>query len=196
MTAAAADAAPSSRDRLLDATERCLRRSGIRRTTVSQIAAEAGVSRAWLYRLFPDKASIVVATLGRTDEQFWADAHAIVATADGIPAQVAAVVTWCLERPVTALTLHLRQAEPADFAEMIGLGLAAMLPGMAHFWDGHLEAARDAGELRPDIDIARAAEWVTRLVVSLITVPSGVVDTGDPDSIRMFLEDFLVRGLG
>ena len=75
-------------------------------------------------------------------------------------------------------------------------GLAALLPGMAHFWDGHLEVARDAGELRPDIDIPRAAEWITRLVVSLITVPSGVVDTGDSESVRLLLEDFLVRGLG
>jgi len=185
----------ATRDRLLDATERCLRRSGIRRTTVSEIATEAGVSRAWLYRHFPDKASLVVATLSRTDERFWAEAHARVSAARGLAAQVTAAVGFALEQQPGALLLQLKQDEPADFAEMIGTGLAEMMPGMARFWHGYLEAARAAGEVRADLDVVRAAEWVIRIVVSLVTVPGGEVDTTDPRSVGRFLEEFVVAGL-
>ena len=79
---------------------------------------------------------------------------------------------------------------------MVGTGLAEMMPGMARFWHGYLEAARAAGEVRADLDVVRAAEWVMRIVVSLVTVPGGAVDTTDPRSVGRFLEEFLVTGLG
>lgn len=193
MSPAAPAPQTSTRDRLLDATERCLRRSGIRRTTVIEIAQEAGMSRAWLYRHFPDKASLVVASVARTDEQFWAEAHARVSAADGLAAQVAAGVTLALERQPSALVLRLKEQEPAEFAEMMGTGVAEMMPGLARFWHPYLEAARDAGEVRPDLDVARAAEWVIRIVVSLVTVPGGAAD---PASAAAFLDEFLIAGLG
>ncbi len=186
----------ATRDRLLDATERCLRRAGIRRTTVSEIAQEAGVSRAWLYRHFPDKASLVVAALARTDEQFWREAHARVSAARGITAQVAAAVEHARAQQPSALALLLKEEEPAAFAEMIGTGLAEMLPGMAEFWHRYLDAARARGELRADLDVARAAEWVMRIVLSLVTVPGATVDTSDRRAVRRFLDEFLVAGLG
>ncbi len=183
----------STRDRLLDAAERCLRRSGIRRTTVSEVAQEAGVSRAWLYRHFPDKASLVVAAVARTDERFWAEAHARVSAADGLAARVAAAVRLAREQQPTALALRLQDDEPAEFAAMVGTGLAEMVPGLARFWHPYLEEARAAGEVRADLDVARAAEWVVRIVVSLVTVPGGA---GDPASTSAFLDDFLIAGLG
>jgi AcrR family transcriptional regulator len=184
----------ATRDRLIDATERCLRRSGIRKTTVIEIAQEAGVSRAWLYRHFPDKASLVTAALARTDEQFWADAHARVSAAAGLAAQVAAAVAFSVEHQPSVLVLRLKGDEPEAFAEMIGSGLAEMMPGMARFWHGYVEAARSRGEVRADLDVARAAEWIMRVVLSLVTVPGGAVDTDDPASVRRFLDDFLVAG--
>ncbi|HEX2578219.1 MAG TPA: TetR/AcrR family transcriptional regulator [Aquihabitans sp.] len=192
-TTATAAAATSSRDRLLDAAERCLRRNGIRRTTMIEIADEAGTSRAWLYKNFPDKASLVVAALARTDEQFWADAHAHVSAADGIAAQVVAAVRFSLDHRPGALALRLQAEEPEAYAATVGTGLREMLPGMAVFWHPYLEAARQAGEVRADLDVARAAEWVIRVILSLVTIPP--VDTADPDALRRLVDDFLVHGL-
>jgi AcrR family transcriptional regulator len=39
--------------RVVDAALRCLAREGLRGTTVDDIASDAGVSRATLYRAFP-----------------------------------------------------------------------------------------------------------------------------------------------
>ena len=35
-----------------------------------------------------------------------------------------------------------------------------------------------------------------RIVLSLVTVPGGAVDTSDPAGVRRFLDEFLVPGLG
>jgi Transcriptional regulator len=195
MSAPTATAGVETRDRLLDATERCLRRSGIRRTTMIEIANEAGISRAWLYRHFPDKASLILAALARIDEVFWIEARDRLSAADGIAAQVAAAVVFSREHQPGALLLRLRDEEPEAFTAVVGRGLQEMMPGMAHFWYPYLEAARDRGEVRADLDIARAAEWVMRVVLSLVTIPGEAVDEDDPDSVRRFVDDFLVAGL-
>ncbi len=180
---------------MLAATERCLQRSGIKRTTMTKIAVEAGVSRAWLYRHFPNKAALVVAALARTDEAFWAEAHARVARQKELPAQVAEAVRLSREHHPPGLLLRLKAEEPEAFSETVGIGLREMMPGMALFWHRYLEAAKQRHEVRPDLSVPRAAEWIMRLVLSLVTVPGEVVDANDPVAVRRLLDEFLVPGL-
>ena len=163
---------------------------------MTEVAHEAGVSRAWLYRQFPDKASLVLATLARTDEQFWTEAHARVSAATGLPARVAEAVALAREQQPGALLLELKAREPEAFAEVMGTGLREVMPGMATFWHAYLEEARALGEVRPDLDVARAAEWVMRMVLSLVTVPGPAVDVDDRASVLRFVDEFLVSGLG
>jgi AcrR family transcriptional regulator len=192
---ARADGPSGVRERLLHAAETCVRRTGIRRTTVAQIAAEAGLSRAWLYQHFPDKAALIGAALLRTDERFWVEARATVEAAPDLPGQVAAAILFARSRPPDSLLLELREREPDAVEAMIGTGLRQMLPGMATFWHPYLRAAIARGEARADLDVTSAAEWVLRMVISLVTIPGDAVDADDPEQLRDFLR-YLVRGLG
>jgi AcrR family transcriptional regulator len=167
----------STRARLLAATEACLRRNGIRRTTMTQIADEAGVSRAGLYKHFPDKPSIIVTALVEADERFWADAAARVSAARG----------FAIDHQPAALALRLKAEEPEAYAATVGQGLPALVPGMAGFWRPYLQAARDAGDVRTDLDIDAAAEWIMRVVLSLVTIPG-------PTTPR-FIHEYLVASL-
>jgi AcrR family transcriptional regulator len=187
--------APDTERQFLDAAERCLRRTGIRRTTMVQIADEAGVSRAWLYRHFPDKGSLLGAALLRQDEAFWSDARARISRRRTLAGQVAEAVTYSRQQQPAALVLALRATEPEACAAILGAGLRQAMPGMAAFWRPYLEAARDRGEVRAGLDIAAAAEWVMRVVLSLVTVPGDAVDVDEPVSVRRFIGDFLVQGL-
>jgi AcrR family transcriptional regulator len=193
----AVDPAPDPvRSQFLDAAERCMGRTGIRRTTMTQVADEAGVSRAWLYRHFPDKASLLGAALIRQDEQFWSRAEQRIANRVGLAAQVAEAVRYSRQQQPAALVLTLRATEPEACAAIMGVGLRQEMPGMALFWRPYLEAARARGEVRADLDIGRAAEWVMRVVLSLVTVPGEAVDVDRPASVRRFVAEFLMTGLG
>ena len=57
-----------------------------------------------------------------------------------------------------------------------------------------LDAARADGEVRADLDIRQASEWIMRILISLVTVPSATVDLDDPAQLRHFIESYLVRG--
>ncbi len=52
-------------DALLDATRACVLAVGVRRTTVTDVARRAGVSRMTLYRRFPDVGSLISALMTR-----------------------------------------------------------------------------------------------------------------------------------
>lgn len=182
-------------DPFLDAAARCLRRYGIRRTTMVQVADEAGVSRAWLYRNYPDKASLLGAALIRQDTAFWSGAHRRIRCRRSLAAQVAEAVRYSRDQPPNALVLELRVTEPEALFEILGVGVRDAMPGMAAFWRPYLEQARARGEIRASVDVSRAAEWVMRVVLSLVTVPGEVVDVDDPVSMRRYVEEFLIAGL-
>src|SRR5689334_17692923 len=51
----------STRERLIDATERIIRSGGIMAVTTKDIAQEAGFAEGTLYRHFPDKSALLLA---------------------------------------------------------------------------------------------------------------------------------------
>jgi AcrR family transcriptional regulator len=183
-------------DQFLDAALRCMQQTGIRRTTMVQIADAAGVSRAWLYRNYPDKAALLGAALIRQDEAFWSGAHRRIRARRTLAGQVAEAVRYSRDQPPGTLVLELRATEPDACAALLGVGVREAMPGMALFWRPYLEQARDRGEVRDDLDIARAAEWVMRIVLSLVTVPGDAIDVDNAAAVRRFVEEFLLAGLG
>ena len=53
----------AARQRLLEATARCVVRDGLDGTGISAVASEAGVSRPTVYRYFEDRHALILATL-------------------------------------------------------------------------------------------------------------------------------------
>src|SRR4029453_18900583 len=72
-TALSATALSATEYRILDAAKSCCERWGFAKVTIDDIAAESGVSRATLYRLFPGGKDVLVDALRvRELEEFFA----------------------------------------------------------------------------------------------------------------------------
>ena len=187
----------SVRDRLTDAAEVCLRAKGIRATTVSEVAEAAGVSRGWLYRHFPDKASLLGAAIVRLNNAYWSDAHAMLERIDGLDRQLAAGIRHgrtAYDDP-GALLMKLRVDEPEEFAACAGAGVQGLVPDLAEFWTRYLVTARDAGDIHRDTDMAEASEWVARVLISLATVPGERLDASDEDAVLTHVRRYVMPGL-
>ncbi|WP_234706176.1 TetR/AcrR family transcriptional regulator [Mycolicibacterium setense] len=187
----------SVRDRLLDAAEECLRTKGIRATTVSEVAEAAGVSRGWLYRHFPDKVTLLGAVIVRLNDTFWSEAHAMLEQIEGLDHQLVAGIANGLRAydDPGAVLMKLRNDEPEEFAACAGAGVQGLVPDLAEFWSRYIVAARDRGEIRTDIDIAEASEWIARVVISLATVPGNTLDPNDGDAVLAHVRRYVIPGL-
>jgi hypothetical protein len=97
--------------------------------------------------------------------------------------------------PLGPLALDLAEAEPEAYAQVMGTYVHDIVPGLLDFWVAELGAARERGLVRPDLDIQDAAEWVIRVLVSLVGIPGRRVDADDADSLGRYLRTFLSPAL-
>jgi AcrR family transcriptional regulator len=176
-------------DRVLNAAERCCERWGIEKVTVDDIAAEAGISRATLYRLFPGGKDVLYDALRhRSTNTFFTELDAHVAAADS------------LEELIVSILVESTRALQAD--EHLQVMLASR-PGEVLFNLGFadqpviIEAAtafltpRVAPIIGADRS-ARLAEWLVRVVLSYFFTPSVHVDLADRDSATAFARNFVL----
>src|SRR3712207_5102113 len=80
------DAAAERRTRILDAAERCFVRAGFHRTTMQDVAAEAGMSPGNLYRYFKSKDMIVAGLAERDRTQMASEFTALESAEDFVAA--------------------------------------------------------------------------------------------------------------
>jgi AcrR family transcriptional regulator len=182
-------------ERILRAAEKCIRHWGIGRVSMNDVALQAGVSRGSVYRYFADRDALVQAVLERVAEAHVAEAEPAVRRQRSLAAKVAeaAVFVRLLADDERRLGLHEHPGEPA----LATLQLAAtptMFARWVDFWIPFLDEARAHGELRADLDLRQAAEWIMRILISLVTVPSVTVNLDDAQQLRGFIEDHLVHG--
>lgn len=185
-----------TRSRILDAAERCIRHLGLRRTSMGDVAAEAGLSRGSVYRYFPDRPALVDAVLERAADRFVAGSTATVDRRRTLADQVGEAAVFILQhRADDRLTLGLR-SEESLFATLLSASIGSLLERWVEFWLPRLAAAERRGEIRAGLDHRQAAEWIVRLMLSFAVLPSVTVDLDDPAAVRSFVRAHLVRGLG
>ena len=182
-------ALPSATERrVLEAAKACCARWGIDKVTIDDIAAESGVSRATLYRMFPVGKDVLFEAMRlRELEDFF----------ERLAAQIAGAVSLedLLVRTVVAATHEMRAddhlavmlaSEPGD---TLGHLTVDGLPRIIRVATVFLAPLVDS--YLPRREAARLVELLARLVISYFLAPSDHVDLGDPESAATFIRTFI-----
>src|SRR5690606_16619365 len=158
--------------RLVDAAEVCFSRFGVAKTTLEDIAGEAGVSRATVYRYFEGGRDEIIlgvvlrearSLLAGLERRVQREATPTDAIVEGVLFTVASVRG-------TARLARRFAAEVAGQPTTIA-GAATALFGLAgDFLRPIFEAARARDQLREGIVAEDAAEFVLRMILSLLSV--------------------------
>src|SRR3954463_10536563 len=86
--AATQPAQPDARERVLAAAGRCIERYGINKTTIDDIAREAGMSRPSVYRHFADRDDLLVALIAQRSRALREQAHRFIGRHNSLPEQI------------------------------------------------------------------------------------------------------------
>lgn len=178
-----------TRTRLLEAALVCIERDGLSRTSLEDVAIEAGVSRATLYRIFPGgREQLVSDTVTFEVGRFLVGLEAAVRDEQGIDALLRAAL----------LRGHRAIGEHRLLQQVLTTDRDALLRELAHTGSimvgviqAYLAERLEAERLRPGVDPQDAARYLTRLFLSYLGSPAGW-DLNDPAAVdRLVATQFL-----
>ena len=182
----------STRVRIVDGALRCVARQGVAKSTVDDIAREAGLSRATVYRTFPRGKDDILGAMVETEvARLFSSLAVVMGEAHDLEDVVVAGIVEAARR----LSSH----------EALGY-LLAHEPGLIlpHLTFGRLDqillAVGDLGApffgrwLEPE-QASRAAEWAGRIVVAYTSDRNPTTDLTDPDETRALVRAFVLPGI-
>ena len=170
--------------RILDAAKSCCERWSFAKVTIDDIAAESGVSRATLYRLFPGGKDVLFDALRvRELDDFFGMLASHLDTTDNLEdLLVATVVAATRELRADEHLAVMLASEPGEtlsqltvqgLPRIIRMATVTLTPAVV------LYIPQDAA--------LRLIDVLARLTISYFLAPSDDVDLGDAESARSFL---------
>ena len=187
-----ADDRSSPRVRVVDAALRCIARCGLGKTTVDDVAREAGISRATLYRLFPGgKDAVVRAVVETGTARLFSDVGAAMAGSTDVESLLVAGMVRAARhlRSHDALDYLVRHEPGTVLPHLAFDGLGRLLDAACRFTVPFL------GRWLAPEESARAAEWAARIVVSYLVCPDEGVDLTDEADVTRMVSTFVMPGI-
>ena len=191
MDFSAGDLSPKAAQ-VLDAALVCIGRVGLTKTTLDDVAREAGCARATVYRCFANKQQLLVALVAR-------EAAGAARSRSSSPRRVErdarrrdhdgrhdrrceflanhpALTFVCAHEPEVLLPFLAFEREDA----VLRTAAVLVAPAFTRFLD--------------DADATRLGEWIARITLSYLFSPSENFDIADPAHVRALVDDFVVPG--
>lgn len=150
-------------ERILDAAERCFERFGIAKTTVKDVAEDAGISHMTIYRKFTDRDELFAAASLRLLDRRWGDIAEKLSDINDLD-------TWLLEALIANWRL-MQEEQPYPRYQKIGAfeqgmnvllrepGLECLIRHFEHLLKG--KRRRAASQAR---DIAEWLHWMSYIM--------------------------------
>lgn len=173
----------------------CVRRNGVRRFRLSEVATSAGVSRGTVYNAFGDRQTAVNAGLAYLCSAFIDGLATAVVPKETLRSQVGEAAALIYQHATTpqALVPPLRtESIIATLLEHYGDQLCRT---WAAFWATLVADAQRRGEVDAGLDTMHAGDLIVRVLLSLEILPFSVAGFSSADDARTRIGDLMLDGL-
>lgn len=179
-------------DQAINAAAECFRRKGVRQTNMADVARAANMARSTLYKYFKDRDELVVSVIER---------EALSMAGEILPRlqKCRSIETWIVE----SILLALKEIEANPTLSTIVKGDTSsnqLLLATDRIFKLCIEMARPGlekmraeGGLNEAVEIEQLVDWVMRILISFLTLPSEA--TATEEKKRKLLNAMLVPAL-
>lgn len=183
------DCPPATQRRLTEAAIRCVKRQGVEKTSLNDIAREAQCARQTLYNYYSNKHEVIYAALEESAQRFAEQLLAHIRTFHSVEDRMLEGIMFCLNTLPDDPCLQL-VADPAFspwvnpevFHSTVGLNMMQQCTEACLYGDP---------ALLPFID--EIAETITRIVLSML--PGTGMTSRNPQQLRDYLRRRFLPGL-
>lgn len=190
----------ATRARLIEATRNVVREVGYAHASTRAIAKAAGVAEGTIYRHFPDKASLFLATVMESNAPIiaWVTALPDRAGEGTVEENLTHAAVRLAGLRDAILPLELAFAADPELAaqrrQVIAAAGTSLPPGPPEGIAAYLAAEQRLGRIREDIDPREAASLLLGLLFALGTMPTIGDEVPGPDRIASAVR-LMVRGI-
>ena len=180
------------RERILEAGYTCVARYGLAKTTVEDVARASGLSRATLYRYFPGgRDQLLRDVIAWETGRFFGRLAEAVAGAPDFPSLLEEALLFAHRAVEEHEVLQkILETEPERLLPQLTVESERILVFIRGFFLPYLERER----LRPGVDPAEAADYVSRMLLSFTASP-GRWDLTDRAQVAQLVRTELVAGI-
>jgi AcrR family transcriptional regulator len=183
----------STEERIAEALLVCLGRWGLAKTTMDDVAREAGISRATVYRLFPGGKSAIMRAAATAEVLHLVD---LLRTELADCTDLEQSMVRAIHVATSFLSAHealnfVREHDPVAFERLLSFDQLELVLATAE----PLLAPVLAPHCVDDAQARTAAVWAARLVVSHVATPSPWFDLTDEHDVARLVRTFVMPGL-
>lgn len=169
-------AEPTVRDRAMDAAATCFQQQGLSKTSMESVAKQSKMSRATLYRHFANRDELAISVIEREAVRIALGVYQRIQKHDDFgDFIIEGMVDACQEIRANPILGSLFSPDSIATSTQLllmtdrltNIGLDVMKP--------MIEPAQKAGILRDDVSPEIIMDWVFRLLISLLTIPSETI---------------------
>lgn len=187
------DEMDETRTRVLDGAYEQFCRMGIQRSTMEDVARQAGVSRITVYRRFATKDALVEQVVAREFrryfDRFLTDIQRAETAADRVVLGFVSSLRAIRGNPLIG---GLIASEPDLLVSSMISDGGGTLATVRQFVAGQLRHEQRAGNVSGDLDTDFVAEMMVRVAASFLAIPSRLLDLDDDEQLASVARRFLV----
>lgn len=182
-----------TQERILEATIRCCERLGVGGLTMSEIAAQAEIGRATLYRHYGSLDDVLVALITREMSDLLDELNAVVLSCSTLEEKLIEAAVYFLREVPRSHVLRMLFSQDSQLIGHMALNASNFRALGAEFCRPIFEQALQEGRIRPGVTLDQFQEWTSRLHISFGFNPHR--HQNDPIKFRQYLMNFMIPSL-
>lgn len=183
-----------TRENILDAALYCYQKLGLSGTAMEDVAQQAGVGRATLYRHFSNQESLLTEVMTRNIERLQqviaSSLKGCTRTEEYFVEAALVIIRECHELSLTTFLFGDDEAVPVISRITLSPAMIAMGNNLI---DPFYQRAKAEGILRAWVTRDLLQEWTSRLLLSFLTNPSPLLNS--ENKLRRFFYDAVIASI-